>query len=89
MKLYARELGLSYPVDSVVIAAGARPLLYGTYRTLLDPGDGAIYPVPVLEQQPLRVPVRRPRDPDPRRGEVELLPDPGPDPPARLPARAS
>ena len=46
VKLYARELGLSYPVESVVIAAGARPLLYGTYRTLLEPGDGAIYPVP-------------------------------------------
>jgi aspartate aminotransferase len=45
-KLYARDLGLSYPVDSVVIAAGARPLLYGTYRTLVDPGDTAIYPVP-------------------------------------------
>ncbi len=45
-RLYARDLGLSYPVDSVVIAAGARPLLYGTYRTLLEPGDGAIYPVP-------------------------------------------
>jgi aspartate aminotransferase len=46
VKLYARDLGLAYPVDSVVIAAGARPLLYGTYRTLVDPGDAAIYPVP-------------------------------------------
>jgi aspartate aminotransferase len=46
VKFYARELGLTYPVDSVVIAAGARPLLYGTYRTLVDPGDTAIYPVP-------------------------------------------
>jgi aspartate aminotransferase len=45
-KLYARDLGLSYPVESVVIAAGARPLLYGTYRTLVNPGDTAIYPVP-------------------------------------------
>ena len=45
-KLYARDLGLSYPVESVVIAAGARPLLYGTYRTLVDPGDTAVYPVP-------------------------------------------
>jgi len=45
-KLYARDLGLAYPVESVVIAAGARPLLYGTYRTLVDPGDTAIYPVP-------------------------------------------
>ncbi|HMA29180.1 MAG TPA: aminotransferase class I/II-fold pyridoxal phosphate-dependent enzyme [Thermoanaerobaculia bacterium] len=46
VRLYERELGLSYPVDSVVIASGARPLLYGAYRTLVDPGDTAIYPVP-------------------------------------------
>ncbi|MFI5119476.1 MAG: pyridoxal phosphate-dependent aminotransferase [Thermoanaerobaculia bacterium] len=46
VRLYERDLGLSYSVDSVVIAAGARPLLYGTYRTLVDPGDQAIYPVP-------------------------------------------
>jgi aspartate aminotransferase len=46
VSLYERELGLTYPVDSVVIAAGARPLLYGAYRTLVDPGDSTIYPVP-------------------------------------------
>ena len=46
LRLYERDLGLTYPVDSVVIAAGARPLLYGAYRTLVDPGDIAIYPVP-------------------------------------------
>ncbi len=46
VKLYARDLGLTFPVESVVIAAGARPLIYGTYRTLVDPGDVAIYPVP-------------------------------------------
>ncbi|APR84621.1 Aspartate aminotransferase [Minicystis rosea] len=45
-RLYARELGLNYPVDSVLIAGGARPLLYGAYQTLLDPGDVALYPVP-------------------------------------------
>jgi aspartate aminotransferase len=45
-RLYARELGLSYPVESVLVAGGARPLLYGAYRTLLDPGDVAVYPVP-------------------------------------------
>ena len=45
-RFYARELGLSYPVESVLIAGGARPLLYGSYRTLLDPGDVAVYPVP-------------------------------------------
>lgn len=45
-RFYARELGLSYPVESVLVAGGARPLLYGAYRTLLDPGDVAVYPVP-------------------------------------------
>ena len=45
-ELYARELGLDYPVESVLIASGARPLLYGTYRTLVDPGDLVVYPLP-------------------------------------------
>ncbi|HEU4412387.1 MAG TPA: aminotransferase class I/II-fold pyridoxal phosphate-dependent enzyme [Polyangiaceae bacterium] len=46
VRFYERELGLRYPVDSVLVAGGARPLLYGAYRTLLDPGDVALYPVP-------------------------------------------
>jgi aspartate aminotransferase len=45
-RFYTRELGLTYPVESVLVAGGARPLLYGAYRTLLDPGDVALYPVP-------------------------------------------
>lgn len=46
VRWYERALGLKYPVESVLIAGGARPLLYGSYRTLLDPGDVAVYPVP-------------------------------------------
>ena len=30
----------------MLITGGARPLLYGSYRTVLDPGDVAVYPVP-------------------------------------------
>jgi aspartate aminotransferase len=45
-RFYDRHLGLRYPVESVLIAAGARPLLYGTYLTVLDRGDAVIYPVP-------------------------------------------
>ena len=45
-RYYTRELGLQYPVESVLIAGGARPLLYGAYRTELDPGDVAVDPVP-------------------------------------------
>lgn len=44
--LFVRELGLEYPVDSILIAGGSRPLIYGTYRTLCDPGDRVVYPVP-------------------------------------------
>ncbi|MBK8979996.1 MAG: aminotransferase class I/II-fold pyridoxal phosphate-dependent enzyme [Planctomycetes bacterium] len=40
------ELGLGYPVESVLIASGARPILYGAYTTVLDPGDPVVFPVP-------------------------------------------
>lgn len=46
VRFYERELGLRYPLESVLVAGGARPLLYGAYRTLIDPGDVAVYPVP-------------------------------------------
>src|SRR3954469_22730480 len=45
-RYYSKHLGLSYPVESVLITGGARPLLYGSYRTVLDPGDAPVYPVP-------------------------------------------
>src|SRR4051794_36653718 len=45
-RFYARGLGLQYPVESVLVTGGARPLLYGSYRTVLDPGDVVVYPVP-------------------------------------------
>ncbi len=45
-QFYRRELGLSYPTECVLIAAGARPIIYGTYRAVVDPGDRVVYPVP-------------------------------------------
>lgn len=42
----ARWMGLDYPVDSVLVTAGARPGLYAAYRTVVDPGDRVVYPVP-------------------------------------------
>lgn len=44
--LIERDQGLRYPVESVLIAGGARPILYGTYRTVLDEGDSVLYSVP-------------------------------------------
>jgi aspartate aminotransferase len=43
---YQRTFGLEYPVESVLVAGGARPLIYGTYRALIDPGDAVAFPVP-------------------------------------------
>lgn len=45
-RLYARHFGLEYPVESIVIAAGARPVIYCTYMALVDPGDPIVYPAP-------------------------------------------
>jgi aspartate aminotransferase len=45
-RLYARELGLEYSLDSFLIAGGSRPLIYGLFRILCDPGDKVVYPVP-------------------------------------------
>lgn len=35
-----------YPVESSLVASGARPLLYAVYRCLIDPGEMVVYPVP-------------------------------------------
>ena len=43
---YKRALGLSYPVESVVICGGARPAIYATYRAIVEPGDRVVYPTP-------------------------------------------
>ena len=45
-RFYERDLGLRYPVDSVLIVAGARPVIYCIFLTLCDPGDRVIYTVP-------------------------------------------
>lgn len=36
----------AYTPDEILISAGARPLIYGTYITLLDKGDKVIVPLP-------------------------------------------
>ena len=40
------ELALDYPIEGILITGGSRPAIYGTYRTLVDPGDVVVYPTP-------------------------------------------
>jgi aspartate aminotransferase len=42
----ATEFGPRYPLESCLIASGARPILYSAYRCILNPGDKVVYPVP-------------------------------------------
>ncbi|HXO21939.1 MAG TPA: aminotransferase class I/II-fold pyridoxal phosphate-dependent enzyme, partial [Thermoanaerobaculia bacterium] len=46
LRFYARELNLQYPLESVLVASGARPVIYGLFRAVCDPGDRVVYPVP-------------------------------------------
>jgi aspartate aminotransferase len=41
-----RRGGLDYRPDQIVIAGGARPVIYSIFRTLVDPGDTILFPVP-------------------------------------------
>jgi aspartate aminotransferase len=45
-RFYNRELGLHTKASQILVAGGARPLIYSIFTTLLDPGDTVIYPVP-------------------------------------------
>ncbi len=44
--LIEQRQGLKYGADEVLIAGGARPVIYAIYRTVLDPGDKVLFPVP-------------------------------------------
>ena len=42
----AKRLGMKLDNEQVLIACGARPIIYGAYRVLVDPGDKVVFPVP-------------------------------------------
>ena len=43
---YERRLNLSFPLDSFVVASGARPVLYATYQCLINEGETVVSPAP-------------------------------------------
>jgi aspartate aminotransferase len=40
------RLGLEYSANDFLVAGGSRPLIYATYRALLDAGDRVVFPLP-------------------------------------------
>jgi aspartate aminotransferase len=38
--------GLTYSADEILIAGGARPLIYALYQTVVDKGDKVVFPTP-------------------------------------------
>ena len=42
----AKNQGVNYTPQEILISAGGRPLIYSVYRTIVDDGDKVIYPVP-------------------------------------------
>ncbi|HEX2616680.1 MAG TPA: aminotransferase class I/II-fold pyridoxal phosphate-dependent enzyme, partial [Flavobacteriales bacterium] len=41
-----RTQGLSYTKEEVLIAGGARPLIYAAYRAIANDGDQVVFPIP-------------------------------------------
>jgi aspartate aminotransferase len=41
-----RRLGFKPADEGVLITAGARPVIYGAYKVMVDPGEKVVYPVP-------------------------------------------
>jgi aspartate aminotransferase len=53
--LYAKELGLSFGDDQVVVSCGAKQCLFNAFQTLLDPGSEAIILAPYWVSYPDQV----------------------------------
>jgi aspartate aminotransferase len=41
-----RASGVRYPLDAIVVCSGGRPVLYGAYRAVVNPGDKVLFSVP-------------------------------------------
>ena len=37
---------LDYNENEILVAGGSRPLIYSTFKTIVDPGDKVVYPIP-------------------------------------------
>ncbi|HZK78495.1 MAG TPA: aminotransferase class I/II-fold pyridoxal phosphate-dependent enzyme, partial [Gemmatimonadaceae bacterium] len=47
----ARTAGVRYPVEAIVVCSGGRPVLYGAYRAIVNPGDKVLFSVPSWQNE--------------------------------------
>lgn len=45
-KFYADRMGIDFPLESILVTAGARPAIYSLFRAVVDAGDPVVYGVP-------------------------------------------
>ena len=45
-KFYLDQIGLDYPLESILVTAGARPAIYSLFRAVVTEGDVVVYGVP-------------------------------------------
>lgn len=45
-QLISRWQGLNYAENEILIAGGARPVIYAIFQAIVDPGDTVVFPVP-------------------------------------------
>ena len=43
---YRRSFGTEYATDQILVTSGSRPVIYATYRSLIDRGDRVVFGVP-------------------------------------------
>jgi len=46
VRFFQHSHGLTIPIESVLIAGGARPIVFAIYAAIVDPGDKVLYPIP-------------------------------------------
>ncbi|HEY6843031.1 MAG TPA: aminotransferase class I/II-fold pyridoxal phosphate-dependent enzyme, partial [Thermoanaerobaculia bacterium] len=46
IQFYKDSFGLTYPLESTLIACGARPVIFAIFAAIVDRGDKVVYPIP-------------------------------------------
>ena len=74
---HARENGLSYAVEQVVVSTGGKQSLFNAFMAILDPGDEVVIPAPYWVSYPAQVQIAGGVTvPVPCRAEDGFVPDP-------------